>query len=75
VRSGGKNRQTFSFAFRTLKTEYQRAKSVKETTSVKEIISNIKPEAGQAQRAYGECLGIKGRRRAWQDCDKLRFAV
>jgi hypothetical protein len=26
----GKNRQTFSFAFRTLKTEYQRAKSVKE---------------------------------------------
>jgi hypothetical protein len=29
------NRQTFSFAFRTLKIEYQRG-------------SNIKPEAGQA---------------------------
>jgi len=26
-------------------------------------------------RAYGGCLGAKGRRRAWQDCEKPRRAV
>ena len=36
---------------------------------------NIKSEAGQAVKAYGECLGIKGRWRTWLDCDKPRQAV
>jgi len=26
-------------------------------------------------RAHGGCLGVMGRRRAWQDCDKLRLVV
>jgi hypothetical protein len=53
------NRQTFFFAFRNLTTEYQRV-----------LIPSLKQV--KRERAYGGCLGIKGRRRAWQDCEKPR---